>query len=58
MAHQNSYELIELADDRIKSIHHDVKQMGGAGKGGAKVLGRFLSAAIVLGAALSLIIGQ
>ncbi len=54
MTHQNPYDMTELAADRIKTIHHDVKQMGGAGKGEANVLVRLLSTAIVLGAALSL----
>jgi hypothetical protein len=58
MTQQNAYELMELADDRIKTIHDEVKSIGPEGEGGAKVLVRLLSTIVVLGAALSIVIGQ
>jgi hypothetical protein len=57
MTQQNVYELMELADDRIETIHRDVKQMGPEDEGGAKVLVRWLSSVVALGAALSIIVG-
>ena len=57
MTYQNPYEMVELADDRSKTIHHDVKQLAGGGKGGTSELSWLLLAVVVLGAALIIVIG-
>jgi hypothetical protein len=58
MTYQNPYEMAELSDDRIKTIHDEVKLIGSSGRGRGDLLGRLLSVVIILGAILSLIIGQ
>ena len=54
----NPYEAEFMREDRAKQIANQVKQYRGTGLGRAKVLGKLLSAVVILGAVISLIIGQ
>ena len=58
MSFHNPYEILFLGEDRIETIAHQVKQYRGTNKDHSLTLGRILSVVVILGALLSIFIGQ